>query len=83
MQNTSSTNSSPSNQNVLPYWQLFKRGLLLFVISLGFIFAGYKWHPLIQVPGLILLLPALFFAGKGYLGILKHRLSASFSDFKK
>lgn len=64
------------------HWKSFKKGLFLFVIGVLFILAGYKYHPLIQVPGLILLLPALFYAGKGYVGILRYRLKASFSTYR-
>lgn len=76
-------NQKQREEEVLPYWLQFKKGLLLFVVSVLLILAGYRWHALLQIPGLLLLFPALFFAIRGYYGILKYRLSLSFSIFKK
>lgn len=73
----------PDDEKLARYWQHFKKGLLLFVVSVLLIFAGYRWQPLIQVPGLILLIPALFYAASGYVGILRLRLKRSFSIHKK
>lgn len=50
-------------------------GLGLFAIAMGLIAAGYFYVPLLQVPGLILLAVALFFAFWGYLGIFANRFS--------
>ena len=78
-QNQRTQTSEIHQAELLRHWQGFKKGLLLFVVSVVFIYAGYKWQPLLQVPGLILLILALFFSAKGYLGILKLRLRKSFS----
>jgi hypothetical protein len=53
----------------------FLIGLGLFACSAATIAYGYYIEPLVQIIGLILLLPALFFAGWGYLGIFANRFA--------
>lgn len=71
--------ASPHDNKLAVHWQHFKRGLLLFIIGALLIMAGYRWQPLIQVPGLILLVLAVFYAAIGYAGILRIRLKKAFS----
>jgi hypothetical protein len=53
----------------------FFRGLALFVLGVIFIFSGYYTHYSLQIFGVIILVPALFFAGWGYSGIFANRFS--------
>lgn len=50
-------------------------GLGLFILSLSAIAYGYYQQPWVQLIGLMLLIPALFFAAWGYLGIFANRFS--------
>lgn len=50
-------------------------GLGLFCIAVGTIGYGYYYQPIVQLIGLILLVPALFFALWGYLGIFANRFA--------
>ncbi len=56
-------------------WQHFKLGLVLFAGGAGLILYGAQATPLLQLPGLILMLPGIFFAAKGYLGIFANRFA--------
>ena len=56
-------------------WKRFKVGVILFAASVALILVGSYGYALLQVPGLILLIIALFFSARGYLGILCYRLS--------
>ncbi len=51
------------------------------------ILIGTKIVPIIQIPGLVLLAVGSYYSIKGYLGILAHRMTASFkpppSEFDK
>lgn len=53
----------------------FFRGLALFVLAVIFIAVGYYNHYSLQVIGLVILVPALFFAFWGYAGIFANRFS--------
>jgi hypothetical protein len=53
----------------------FFRGLALFVLAVMFIAVGYYSHYSLQVIGLVILAPALFFAFWGYAGIFANRFS--------
>ncbi|MDP5213248.1 hypothetical protein ORJ66_09370 [Pseudoalteromonas tunicata] len=53
----------------------FLTGLALFAISAAFIISGYLYHHLLQIPGLIILPFALFFAIYGYLGLFANRFA--------
>ncbi|MCK8128434.1 hypothetical protein CWB77_04535 [Pseudoalteromonas sp. S1610] len=53
----------------------FFRGLALFVLAVIFIAVGYYSHYSLQVIGLVILAPALFFAFWGYAGIFANRFS--------
>lgn len=68
-------------------WALFKRGLVFFCLGAVTILVGAKYAPIIQIPGLILLAFGSLFSLRGYLGILAHRMTASFkappSEFDK
>ena len=50
-------------------------GLGLFTLAVALILAGYAYQPLLQVPGLLILVVAIFFAAWGYLGIFANRFS--------
>ena len=39
---------------------------------------GAKFAPMIQIPGLLLLVVGSLYSIRGYLGILAHRMTASF-----
>jgi hypothetical protein len=39
---------------------------------------GAKYAPIIQIPGLVLLAVGSLYSFRGYLGILAHRMTASF-----
>jgi len=58
-------------------------GILLFAISAGLIIFGYLHLALLQLPGLILLPVALYFAIYGYLGIFANRFSQILKDREK
>lgn len=64
-------------------WQRFKIAVLLFIIAVGLIIAGAKTYHLLQVPGLLILGAALFFAAWGYFGILGHRLLEMHTSWEK
>lgn len=70
--------TEPERAALQGHWQNFRTGLLLFVLAVLLILAGYRWQPLIQVPGLAVLAVALFLAFRAYLGILKYRLKSAF-----
>lgn len=53
----------------------FFRGLALFVLAVIFIFAGYYQYHTLQVIGIVILVPALFFAAWGYAGIFANRFA--------
>jgi len=53
----------------------FFRGVALFVLAVIFIFLGYYSHYSLQIIGVVILLPALFFAAWGYSGIFANRFS--------
>ncbi len=53
----------------------FLTGLVLFAVGASLIALGYYGHYAWQIVGLIVLLPALFFAAWGYLGIFANRFS--------
>ncbi|MBH0062814.1 hypothetical protein I6E85_16920 [Pseudoalteromonas sp. NZS71] len=58
----------------------FFRGLALFVLAVIFISIGYYTHYSLQIIGVIILLPALFFTGWGYCGIFANRFSQVLKD---
>lgn len=68
-------------------WAFFKRGLGIFCLGVVAILIGAKYAPIIQIPGLVLLAIGSLYSGRGYLGILAHRMTASFkpppSEFDK
>lgn len=68
-------------------WAFFKRGLGIFCLGAIIILSGAKLAPLIQIPGLIILAVGSLYSIRGYLGILAHRMTASFkppaSEFDK
>lgn len=53
----------------------FFRGVALFVLAVIFIFLGYYSHYSLQIIGVVILVPALFFAVWGYSGIFANRFS--------
>ncbi|MBB1371021.1 hypothetical protein [Pseudoalteromonas sp. SR45-4] len=53
----------------------FFRGVALFVLAVIFIFLGYYNHYSLQIIGVVILVPALFFAAWGYSGIFANRFS--------
>jgi len=53
----------------------FFRGLALFVLAVVFIGLGYYSHYSLQIIGIVILIPALFFAAWGYSGIFANRFS--------
>lgn len=53
----------------------FFRGVALFVLAVIFIFLGYYSHYSLQIIGVVILVPALFFAAWGYSGIFANRFS--------
>lgn len=53
----------------------FLIGLGLFTLAVAFIALGYFYQPWWQIPGLLLLAVALFFAIWGYLGIFANRFA--------
>ncbi|WP_249364559.1 hypothetical protein [Pseudoalteromonas rubra] len=55
--------------------RFFLSGLALFALSMMLIALGYFFQPWLQIPGVIILLPALSIAGYGYLGIFANRFS--------
>ncbi|SFD21811.1 hypothetical protein [Pseudoalteromonas denitrificans] len=55
-------------------------GMILFAISAALIIYGYLYEALFQIPGLVLLPIALFFALYGYLGIFANRFSQVLKD---
>ncbi|AZZ96824.1 hypothetical protein [Pseudoalteromonas sp. R3] len=55
--------------------RFFLSGLALFVLSMVLIALGYFYQPWLQLPGMIVLVPALGVAGYGYLGIFANRFS--------
>jgi hypothetical protein len=57
---------------------LFKRGLGLFCLGAIILLVGANYAPIIQIPGLILLAAGSLYSIRGYLGILAHRMTASF-----
>jgi hypothetical protein len=58
----------------------FFRGLALFVLAVVLITIGYYTHYSIQIMGIVILIPALFFAGWGYSGIFANRFSQVLKD---
>lgn len=50
-------------------------GVALFVLAVIFIFLGYYSHYSLQIIGVVILVPALFFAAWGYSGIFANRFS--------
>ena len=62
-------------QNPKQSLKRFFIGLGLFLLAVFFITLGYYLQAWIQVIGLLILIPALFFAGWGYLGIFANRFS--------
>lgn len=63
-------------------WKRFKLATGLFVVAIVLIFAGAQSYVLLQIPGLVLLVIALFLAIWGYLGILSYRLSGFGNKWK-
>jgi hypothetical protein len=59
-------------------WAFFKRGLGLFCLGAATVLIGAKFAPIIQIPGLVLLTLGSLYSIRGYLGILAHRMTASF-----
>jgi hypothetical protein len=59
-------------------WAYFKRGLGIFCFGVVAILIGAKFAPIVQIPGLILLAVGSLYSIRGYLGILAHRMTASF-----
>lgn len=59
-------------------WAFFKRGLGIFCLGAVVILIGAKLAPIIQIPGLIILAVGVLYSIRGYLGILAHRMTASF-----
>ncbi|WP_293746250.1 hypothetical protein [uncultured Paraglaciecola sp.] len=59
-------------------WAFFKRGLGIFCLGAVVILIGAKIAPIIQIPGLIILAVGSLYSIRGYLGILAHRMTASF-----
>ncbi len=59
-------------------WAFFKRGLSLFCLGAVAVLIGAKLAPIIQIPGLVLLAVGSLYSIRGYLGILAHRMTASF-----
>ena len=59
-------------------WAFFKRGLGIFCLGAIAVLIGAKFAPIIQIPGLVLLVVGSLYSVRGYLGILAHRLTASF-----
>lgn len=58
----------------------FLRGLALFVLAVIFIALGYYTHFSLQIIGVVILIPALFFAAWGYSGIFANRFSQVLKD---
>lgn len=56
-------------------WSRFKLGLLLFVPAASLILAGSQYWIWLQIPGLLLLPVALFYAAYGYIGIFANRFA--------
>ncbi|BBN82815.1 hypothetical protein PA25_28000 [Pseudoalteromonas sp. A25] len=50
-------------------------GLGLFALAVGAISYGYYYQPIVQLLGLALLVPAVFFALWGYIGIFANRFA--------
>lgn len=55
--------------------KFFVIGLCLFMLAVALIYLGVIWHYSIQVIGLVVLAIALFYAAKGYLGIITNRIA--------
>lgn len=55
--------------------KFFMIGLMLFLAGVLLIYMGTVFHVILQIIGLIILIPAIFFAGKGYIGIISNRLA--------
>ncbi|NOU52770.1 hypothetical protein HG263_19875 [Pseudoalteromonas sp. JBTF-M23] len=53
----------------------FLIGLGLFIAAVSAIGYGYYQHPMAQLFGLVLLVPAVFFALWGYIGIFANRFA--------
>ncbi|CAM4088176.1 hypothetical protein [Pseudoalteromonas byunsanensis] len=53
----------------------FLIGIILFGCAVAAIAYGYYYQPVVQLVGLIIMIPALFFALWGYLGIFANRFS--------
>lgn len=64
-------------------WQRFKIAVVLFIIAVGLIILGAETYHLLQIPGLLILGAALFFAAWGYFGILGHRLLEMQASWEK
>ena len=58
----------------------FFHGLALFVLAVIFIALGYYTHFSLQIIGVVILIPALFFAVWGYSGIFANRFSQVLKD---
>lgn len=63
-------------------WGKFKIGLILFVLAAGLILAGSQYWVLLQIPGLMLLPVAVFYAASGYLGIFANRFAQTLNQVK-
>lgn len=59
-------------------WAFFKRGLGIFCLGAAVVLIGAKFAPIIQIPGLVLLVVGSLYSFRGYLGILAHRMTSSF-----
>jgi hypothetical protein len=59
-------------------WAFFQRGLGIFCLGAVVVLVGAKFAPIIQIPGLVLLAVGSLYSIRGYLGILAHRMTASF-----
>ena len=59
-------------------WAIFTYGLSIFCLGAVAVLIGAKYAPIIQIPGLILLAVGSLYSIRGYLGILAHRMTASF-----
>jgi hypothetical protein len=59
-------------------WAFFKRGLGIFCLGVIAVLIGAKFAPIIQIPGLVLLVVGSLYSIRGYLGILAYRIIASF-----
>lgn len=63
-------------------WADFKIGLGIFVLAVILILAGARYYYWLQIPGLVCLVIALYYAAKGYAGICAHRFSRILNGLK-